>query len=581
MTRWESLHVEMRVVALFLLLERENMTDRQILGNIKQAIITRPDDLVAYDDYFQLQRLISENEGVRGTIADNLFLRNELQKLIQRKPTTDKVIEGHELLKKTYLYTAKEIFADYMIYLEWNRPPQERFFLPRIHVMGKIAKQIQRLADDELDELFFSLPPRVGKTTLIMFLMTWLIGRDSERSNLYSAFSDKITASFYNGVLEVIQDPQTYLWHEIFPQQQIVQTNGKDETLNIDRKKRYPSLTARSLYGTLNGSCDCNGFMIADDLLGGIEEAMSPDRLLSAWEKTDNNLIPRCKEQAKLCWVGTRWAENDPIGKRLSTLQSDGRFRDRRFLVINTPALNEKGESNFHYAYGVGFSTTFYQQRKASFEQNDDSASWEAQYMGQPVERSGRLFDPSEMKFWNGELPDTGLVRKFMAIDPAFGGGDYVAAPIAYQYEDGSVYIVDVVYSNCDKKITQPMIAEKIVRWNLQAAQFEANASTASYAEKVEELVQARKYKLNISYKAAPTNVAKQVRIFDKAPEIKQFFFLEGSKRTNEYEQFMNNVHAFQINGNNKHDDAPDSLAQLVDMMIATGTNVHVIKRIF
>ncbi len=557
------------------------MKDRVVLDNIKSAILTNPDDLVAYEDYFQLLRLISETEGVRATAKDNFWLRGELQKLIQRNVATDQTIEGHELLKRTYLYTAKEFFDDYMIYLEWNRPPEERFFLPRIHVMGKIARYIQMLADDELDELFFSLPPRVGKTTLIMFLMTWLIGRDSERSNLYSAFSDKITSSFYNGVLEVINDPCTYLWHDVFPTQQIVQTNGKDETLNIDRRKRYPSLTARSLYGTLNGSCDCNGFMIADDLLGGIEEAMSPDRLLSAWEKTDNNLIPRCKEQAKMCWVGTRWAENDPIGKRLNTLQSDTRFANRRFRVINTPALNDRGESNFTYAYGVGFSTEFYQQRKASFEQNDDTASWEAQYMGQPVERSGRLFDPSEMRFWNGELPLETPVRKFMAIDPAFGGGDYVAAPIAYQYEDGSVYIVDVVYSNQNKKITQPMIAEKIVRWGVQAAQFEANASTSSYAEKVEELVNGRNYKLNITYKAAPTNVAKQVRIFDKAPEIKQFFFLEGSKRTNEYEQFMNNVHSFQINGQNKHDDAPDSLSQLVDMMISSGANVRVIHRIF
>ena len=565
----------------FLLFREKNMNDRQVLENIKQSIIAHPKDIVAYDDYFQMQRLIGEVDGVRATTTDNQWLRNELQKLIQARVSTDCTIEAHELLKRTYLYTSKEYFSDYMIHLEWNRPPQERFYLPRIHVMGKIARYIQMLADDELDELFFSLPPRVGKTTLIMFLVTWLIGRDSERSNLYSAFSDKITASFYNGVLEVIKDPHTYTWNEIFPQQQIVQTNGKDETLNIDRAKRYPSLTARSLYGTLNGSCDCNGFMIADDLLGGIEEALSPDRLVSAWEKTDNNLIPRCKEQAKLCWVGTRWAEGDPIGKRLSTLQNDGRFKDRRFRVINTPALNEKGESNFQYAYGVGFSTTFYQQRKASFEQNDDTASWDAQYMGQPVERSGRLFDMSDMKFWNGELPDEPPIRKFMAVDPAFGGGDYVAAPIAYQYEDGSVYIVDVVYSNADKKITQPLIAERIVRWGVSAAQFEANASTASYPEKVEELVNDRKYHLNMSYKSAPTNVAKTVRIFDKAPEIKQFYFLEGAKRNNEYEQFMNNVHSFQINGQNKHDDAPDSLAQLVDMMISAGTNVRVMRRAF
>lgn len=579
MAKWELLHVG--VVALFVF-KGENMSDREILSNIKGSIVKNPYDFVAYEDYFQMLRLIGADEGIKTTVNDNIWLRNQLKTLISENPTVNLTLDSEELLKRTYLYTAKDYFADYMIYLEWNRPPAERFFLPRISVMGKIAKQIQRLADDELDELFFSLPPRVGKTTLIMFLMTWLIGRNSETSNLYSAFSDKITSSFYNGVLEVIRDPQTYLWNEVFPSQKIVQTNGKDETLNIDRAKRYPSLTARSLYGTLNGSCDCNGFMIADDLLGGIEEAMSPDRLMSAWEKTDNNLIPRCKEQAKMCWVGTRWAEGDPIGKRLSTLQNDLRFANRRFLVINTPALNDKGESNFQYAYGVGFSTTFYQQRKASFEQNDDLASWDAQYMGQPVERNGRLFDPAEMKFWNGDLPDeSALVRKFMAVDPAFGGGDYVSAPIAYQYDDGSVYIVDVVYSNANKKITQPMIAEKIVRWGLNACQFEANASTSSYAEKVEELVHERKYKLNISYKAAPTNVAKQVRIFDKAPEIKQFFFLESTKRTNEYEQFMANVHSFQINGNNKHDDAPDSLSQLVDMMISSGTNVKLIRRVF
>ena len=110
------------------------------------------------------------------------------------------------------------------------------------------------LVDGSLDELFLSMPPRVGKTTMLMLFMTWLVGRDPERSNLYSAYSDVITSAFYNGCLEIINDPMTYLWHDVFPAAKIVSTNAKDETFKIDRKKRYPSLTCRSLYGTLNGA---------------------------------------------------------------------------------------------------------------------------------------------------------------------------------------------------------------------------------------------------------------------------------------------------------------------------------------
>ena len=127
------------------------------------------------------------------------------------------------------------------------------------------------------------MPPRVGKTTMLMMFVTWLVGRDSEKSNLYSAYSDVITSAFYNGCLEIINDPATYLWHDVFPTAKVVSTNAKDETFNIDRKKRYPSLTCRSLYGTLNGACDCNGLLLSDDLIGGIEEALNKDRLASAW----------------------------------------------------------------------------------------------------------------------------------------------------------------------------------------------------------------------------------------------------------------------------------------------------------
>lgn len=185
------------------------------------------------------------------------------------------------------------------------------------------------------------------------------------------------------------------------------------------------------------------------------------------------------------------------------------------------------------------------------------------------------------MKYYNGELPDEStLIRKFAACDPAFGGGDYCSMPICYQYESGT-YIVDVVYSNASKNFTQPTIANRIMEWELDAVQFECNASTVSFKEKIEEFLKERKYRCNITYKAAPNNVSKEVRIYDKAPEIRDFYFLEGSKRNSEYEQFMNNVFSFQISGKNKHDDSVDSLAMCVEMQNYSGQTVKVRHRYF
>lgn len=418
-------------------------------------------------------------------------------------------------------------------------------------------------------------------TSLLLFFVTWIIGRDSEKSNLYSAYSDVITKAFYNGVLEIINDPATYKWHDVFPNSKIVSTNSQDETINIDRKKRYPSLTCRSLYGTLNGACDCNGFEISDDLIGGIEEALNKDRLVAAWSKVDNNLLPRAKETAKILWCGTRWSIIDPAGNRMNLLQNDERFKNRRYKIINLPALDENDESLFEYDYNVGFSTDYYRQRRASFERNNDSASWFAQYMGEPIEREGTLFTPDGFRYYNGVLPEAVPDRIFMAVDPAWGGGDFVASPVCYQYGE-DIYVHDVVYDNGDKKITQPLIANKVLKHSVQALEFEANKATEDYKNGVEERLKQEGYRLNITTRTAQGSSGKNQRIFDKAPDIRErMIFIESGKRSKEYELFMQNVFAFKMFGKNKNDDAPDSLCMAINMAFSPSGVYEIFKRPF
>ncbi len=486
------------------------------------------------------------------------------------------------LHKKVLLAAAPEHFESYLLYVEWNREPEKKFYPPRRRVLKQVVDALQMLVDNELDELFLSMPPRVGKTTILMLFVTWIIGKNSEMSNLYSAYSDVITKAFYTGVLEMINDPVTYLWHDVFPDAKVVQTNSQDEIINIDRNKRYPSLTCRSLYGTLNGACDCNGFEISDDLIGGVEEALNKDRLMSAWSKVDNNLLPRAKENAKILWCGTRWSMIDPVGLRMELLQNDERFANRRYEVINLSALDENDESQFDYDYGVGFSTEYYRQRRASFERNNDMASWTAQYMGEPIEREGALFTPDDFRYYNGELPtDVEPDRIFMAVDPAFGGGDFVAAPVCFQYGE-DIYVHDVVYDNGDKKVTQPLLAKAAIEYGVQAMQVEANKSTESYKEGIEQELKKAQYRMNITTKAAPTDKAKFQRIFDKAPDIREMMiFRESGKRSKEYSLFMQNVFSYKTIGKNKNDDAPDSLTMAVSMVRNPMGKCEVFRRKF
>lgn len=534
------------------------MNDENLISKIFAEIKKDPGGYGVYDDLFQVSMADGRHD-----------VNRELRELIWRQISAGRGDLGafFDLYKRSLLFDAPVDFDSYLLYLEINRPAKERFYQPRRKIMRRVAASLQALADDKLDELLLSMPPRVGKTTILMFFLTWIMGRNSELSNLYSAYSDVITKALYNGVLEILTDPVTYLWHDVFPGCEIVGTNSADETLNLDRKKRYPSLTARSLYGTLNGACDCRGMLISDDLISGIEEAMNKDRLVSAWAKVDNNLIPRAKETAKILWCGTRWAEIDPIGLREDLLMNDPAYRGRRVAVINLPALDANDESNFEYDYGVGFSTDYYRMRRASFERNNDMASWCAQYQGDPIEREGALFTPDGFRYYNGVLPEREPDRVFMAVDPAFGGGDFVAAPVCYQYGE-DVYVHEVVYDNGDKSVTQPLLADAITRNGVQAAQFEATKATEAYKEGVEAILKSRGVRLNITSKAAPTTTAKFQRIFDKAPDIREhMIFRENGCRDKPYSLFMQNVFAYKIFGKNKNDDAPDSLTMAINML--------------
>lgn len=488
-----------------------------------------------------------------------------------------------DLYEQSMLFEAPHDFDFFMLALERKRPLKERFWMPRRKKLMHVCKDLQDLHDDKLDELFLSAPPRIGKTAIVQMFLLWMMGKDTEKSNLYCSFSGKPVDTFYNGLLEVLKDPDTYAYNDIFPGVTIAATNALDGIVDLNRKKKYPSFTGRPIGGSLNGSCDCNGLIIGDDLCEGIETASSPLRLASLWAKVDNNLLTRAKEGCKRLWIGTRWSLCDPEGVRIDVLQNEDAFKGVRWRIRNTPALDENEQSNFDYDYGVGFSTEYFLMRRASFERNGDMASWLAQYQGEPIEREGAVFDPSEMRYYNGVLPDGEPDRKFLVADPSYGGGDYVAAFVGYQYGE-DIFVPAVVYNNGDKSVTQPMIVSAIERWGVTAAKIEGTKTTAQYGQDIDNMLRQKSTRINMQINTSHwTGQGKRDRIIAAAPDIKtHFVFLQEGLRSKEYSQFMQNVYSFTfVMAKNKHDDAADCLSMGVDFAFRGATTAVAMRSPF
>lgn len=487
-----------------------------------------------------------------------------------------------EVFCQSMLLEAPWDFEQYMLYCEIDRPAEERFYQPRMHTLRPVVHAMQALEDGELDEVFLSQPPRTGKTTVMDFFATWQIGKHPDGSCLYSSCSDSVTKQFYLGLLEIIKDPYTYHWGKVFPNSPVVKVNAADQTVNCLRKTRYPSITCRSIEGTLNGACDCDNILIADDLCKGLEQAINKDVMAKLWARTQTDLLSRAKQTARKLWIGTRWSLIDPIGCRIEMLQSEPKLSHVKWKEILLPALDENDESNFNWKYGIGFDTQTFQGIRAGYERNNDMASWNAIYQQQPIEREGSLFASGDMRFYNGVLPEGEPARKFMAVDPAFGGSDFTASPVCYQYGD-DVYVVDVVYTDEDKRGSIPALIDAVRKWQVGTMQIEANKMTQGYADELQMQMRRDGVYCTVLTKPASSNVSKEQRIFDRAPEIREsFIFLEHGQRSKTYQQFMDNVFSFTIMKRNKHDDAPDSLAMAASMVFRYNNNfVHTFKRAF
>lgn len=469
--------------------------------------------------------------------------RDELTRAIRKGESQD-----IELLKNAYKISAKEHFEDYCIYTEWDK--DDKFYTPRRKGLKRVVDALQRLADDETDILCISMPPGTGKTGIAIYFLTWLAGNNPKDGILGGSHNAAFLRGVYDECLrEMVSDE--YHWKEVF-NRRIVRTNAQDMKIDVTELQRFSTLQFTSIGSGNAGKVRAIQLLYCDDLVEGIEEAMSPDRLDKKWQLYTTDLRQRKQGRCKELHIATRWSVRDVIGRI-----KEANENNKRAEFLSMPALNENGESNFDYGGSNGFSKEFYEDMRRTM----DDASFKALYMNEPIEREGLLYQRSELRRFY-QLPDGEPDGIIAVCDTAEGGGDDTVMPVGYIYGTDH-YIYDVVCDDGLPEVTDHLCADAIVRNKVKMCQFESNAAGGRTADKVNELVKDKGWKCSISKKRTTTN--KETKIIVNSAWVKEHcLFLDDSliKPKSGYEKFINRLCTYSLKGKNKHDDVPDAMAQ-------------------
>ncbi len=482
---------------------------------------------------------------------------------------------SYEILNKLYevllLEARNKVVDSFFRYIEKKRMPKERFYMPRRKQFIKIGliDALQGMIDDRYDILCISLPPGTGKTTIEKFFHSAVIGWYSNGYNLFYSHSGDITRMYYDGVYDIVTNADEYTWNEIFPKLRVTSTNAKLETFNVGKYKPFQSVQCTSVGSKNAGKVRANKFLLVDDMIGGIEEALNPLYLDKLWGKyavdARQRKIPDedgnpCKE----IHIATRWSVRDVIGRIIQAYE-----RNKRVKVISVPDIDPvTGESNFDFEFG-GYTVKDFEDIQLLM----DEISYRCLYKQDPVEREGLLFPEDKIRRYLN-LPHGEPEIITGQCDTKGKGTDYFVLPVLQKYGE-DYYCVDCVCDNtADYEMQYENSANVLVNNQVQECEFERNAGGDRVAMEVNKRVESKGWVCNIT--DTPTETNKEARIYQCSNWILQHVvFKDPSKyKPNEpYGVMMSLLKRYSVSGKKQLDDVPDVFSNFA-LRITQGNKV-------
>ena len=406
------------------------------------------------------------------------------------------------------------------------------FFKKRLFLQ-EVAEAFQQIEEGKIRSLSVSMPPRAGKSYIASLFCAWTIGRNPSESVMRNTCTATLYQKFSYDVRAAVKSDK---FKQVFPSVILSDDKANLQGWNTNSAKQV-SYFGAGVGGTIIGFGASN-IAVTDDLYTGLEQALSDtqnDRIIQWKEATHDS---RFESGCKRIDIGTRWSLNDVIGRQMN----EGIY-DKSIVI---PALVE-GKS---FCEDVMTTAEYLEKQKRTEE-----SIWMAEYMQEPVDIKGRLFNQlntitrSEFEPYKDKI-----VGSIGYVDVADMGADYTACAIL-AVADNKLFVVDYVFNKANTDITLPQVANVLNKWGSTYCRVESNSMGAMFSRYLQKEVKTKILPVHNTTNKVTRIIMQSVWIQDKITFVVD--------ERPECQQFIQNVLSFSKEGKNKNDDAPDCMAGL------------------
>lgn len=458
---------------------------------------------------------------------------------------------------------AEESRRHLTIFTQATYPKYQRTLIHELY-MGVL----NAFAHGRIKNLIISMPPQHGKTEISSRrLPAYMLGLDPERKIAIASYSQQYARKIGREVRRIVDDPK---YRYIFPGTRMAESSDKGYTNGADMADIVGHDGSLMLAGRGSGM---TGYpldvIIFDDLYKNAMEANSPIIRESVIEYYKTVAETRLHNDSQQLIVFTRWHQEDLVG----WIESQGMVDDltdikqlddtdpTRWLKLNYPALKEGPQTELDpRAEGEALWPSRHSKARLEAKREQDQEVFDSLYQGNPKPSKGLLYEGGFLTYDN--LPDT-IIERWSYTDTADEGSDYLCSLVAVCGSNGGIYITDVVYTQDPQEVTEPLVADMLVRTATVKAWVESNAGGRAFARNVQKYVDDVSGQVSVKWYHQSKN--KEARILTNSANVRQnVYFPRGWEKR--WPKLSNDLLSFKrIFKANSHDDAPDCLTGLYE----------------
>jgi len=458
-------------------------------------------------------------------------------------------LSEHE--KSVFRYKCKESLLWQTRYLF-----RERFgrkFIVNEH-LEIIANVLERVIRGELTRVIFNIAPRYGKTELaVKNMVAHCLALNPSSKFIHLSYSDDLALDNSEEIKDIVLSDE---YQELFPEVQIKKdSKAKKKWYTTEGGGVYATSASGQVTGFGAGRVDLEEEAGLDEFLtdieckegfGGaiiIDDPIKPDDADSTLKrdrinhKFDSTISNR---------VNSRKTPIIIIMQRLHPEDLSGYLIENdpdTWTVISLPVIKPDGSALWEFKHNIKELMKMRRLNPTVFER---------QYMQDPQPLEGLIWPKAELKTYD-VLPEKRDLCLIIS-DPADEGIDHHSAPVLIVSE-GIVYVEDVIFTQDNLTLVEPQLLAFDERFKPDMMFIESNNAGALFIRDVRQHTKTSIYAVNNT-----TN--KVVRMLAQEGFVKENFrFKKEYNPHSPYGKFMKQIHNILRNGQEKKDDAPDSIA--------------------